>query len=422
MEENRRNQSWWNLAIVLCGALISVPSLILGGTLVSGMSLPMALFTAFVGYAIIVVIMISQGMQSVDQAKPAVKVAEQVFGKVGSSKVVSLILAISALGWFGIQANVAGIAVQGILAAYSITIPAWICSIIVGIVMVLTAMYGIKFIQKLAWIAVPYLMIIVLYGFWYAFAHENAAQVVAAYHPSTSISFVNGLVTTVGSFALGAVIVGDYAQFSTKRSDVIKASIFGIIPAGVVMIGIGAVLTIAFKTADISSLFIKIGTPFIGGLALVLATWKVNVVNAYSGGIAVSNVFNIPEKYRKLTLFAVGVVGTLLAAIGVLNYFTPVMSVLSAMIPPVAGVMGASYWLIHHGDASQWQPTEGVNWLGLSAWLVGALFGGVPTVLAMIPNVWHPTANPIIGIVVALVIYYFGSKFTHQEVPAKEEA
>ena len=155
MEENRRNQSWWNLAIVLCGALISVPSLILGGTLVSGMSLPMALFTAFVGYAIIVVIMISQGMQSVDQAKPAVKVAEQVFGKVGSSKVVSLILAISALGWFGIQANVAGIAVQGILAAYSITVPAWICSIIVGIVMVLTAMYGIKFIQRLAWISVP---------------------------------------------------------------------------------------------------------------------------------------------------------------------------------------------------------------------------------------------------------------------------
>ena len=40
----------------------------------------------------------------------------------------------------------------------------------------------------------------------------------------------------------------------------------------------------------------------------------------------------------------------------------------------------------------------------------------------MIPNVWHPSANPIIGIVVALVIYYFGSKFTHQEVPAKEEA
>ena len=86
MEENRRNQSWWNLAIVLCGALISVPSLILGGTLVSGMSLPMALFTAFVGYAIIVVIMISQGMQSVDQAKPAVKVAEQVLVKLGLQK------------------------------------------------------------------------------------------------------------------------------------------------------------------------------------------------------------------------------------------------------------------------------------------------------------------------------------------------
>src|SRR5699024_12862787 len=100
----------------------------------------MALFTAFVGYAIIFVIMMSQGMQSVDQAKPAVKVGEQVFGKVGSSKVVSLILAISALGWFGIQAIVVGIAVQGILAAYSITVPAWLCSIIDVIVVVMSSM------------------------------------------------------------------------------------------------------------------------------------------------------------------------------------------------------------------------------------------------------------------------------------------
>lgn len=410
MEENKRNQSWWNLAIVLCGALISVPSLILGGTLVSGMTLPQALLTAFVGYSIIVVIMISQGMQSVDQGRPAVKVAEQVFGKQGSSKVISAILAVSALGWFGIQANVAGVSIQGILGAYGITVPTWVCSVIVGIAMVLTAMYGITVIQKLAWVAVPYLMVIVLYGFWYAFAHQDASAAVAAYHPSASISFVNGLVTTVGSFALGAVIVGDYAQFSTKRSDVVKASIFGIIPAGVIMIGIGAVLTIAFKTADISALFIKIGTPFIGGLALVLATWKVNVVNAYSGGIAVANVFNIPERYRKLTLFGVGVVGTILAAIGILNYFEPVMSVLSAMIPPVAGVMGASYWLVHHGRKDEWAPTPGVNWLGLLSWLVGAMFGGVPTVLAMIPGVPHPTANPIIGIVVAFVIYFVGSK------------
>lgn len=64
----------------------------------------------------------------------------------------------------------------------------------------------------------------------------------------------------------------------------VKAAIFGVIPAGVLMIAVGAILTIAFKSTDISSLFMKIGSPVVGGLALILGTWKVNVVNAYSGG------------------------------------------------------------------------------------------------------------------------------------------
>ncbi len=107
----------------------------------------------------------------------------------------------------------------------------------------------------------------------------------------------------------------------------VKAAVFGVIPAGVLMIAVGAILTIAFKSTDISSLFMKIGSPVIGGLALILGTWKVNVVNAYSGGIAVANIFNIPEKYRKLTLFLVGLGGTILSIVEILNYFEPVMTI-----------------------------------------------------------------------------------------------
>ena len=36
MEENKRDQTWFGLAMILCGALVSIPSLILGGSLVSG--------------------------------------------------------------------------------------------------------------------------------------------------------------------------------------------------------------------------------------------------------------------------------------------------------------------------------------------------------------------------------------------------
>lgn len=411
MENNSRNQKWWSLGIVWAGALVSIPSLLLGGSLVNGMSLTRTLLTAFIGYAIVVVIMIFQGMQSSDQGLPTVKIAEQVFGKVGSSKVISILLAIACLGWFGIQANVAGQAFSGLLNGLGVTLAVPISSLIWGIIMIFTAIYGIKLIRVLAYIAVPYLVIVVLYGLYFALTH-NGISIINNYHPTNVMSFGNGLASTIGGFALGAVIAGDYSQFSTKRSDVVKAAIFGVIPAGVLMIGVGAVLTIVFKSADINGVFMKIGSPVIGGLALVLATWKVNVINAYSGGIAIINVFNISERYRKVTIWGIGLAGTFLAIIGILNYFTPIMNVLSATIPPVAGVMCASYWVIHHGNKRQWQPVAGVNWIGFFAWLVGAVIGCLPVILAFFPKGPQMINNPLIGIILSFIIYLVGEKLT----------
>ena len=66
--------------------MISVPGLIIGGTLVAGMPLWEALLTGFIGYGIIVILMILQGIQSSDLQEPSVKVASQVFGIQGSQR------------------------------------------------------------------------------------------------------------------------------------------------------------------------------------------------------------------------------------------------------------------------------------------------------------------------------------------------
>lgn len=56
-------------------------SLLIGSTLVSGMSLGKALLVGLIGYAITVVIMILQGTQSVDLHKPTVQIAKQVLAR-----------------------------------------------------------------------------------------------------------------------------------------------------------------------------------------------------------------------------------------------------------------------------------------------------------------------------------------------------
>lgn len=420
MKSAKEYQSWFSLGIIWAGAVISIPSLLVGNALVAGMGLSRALLVTLAGYAIIVLLMILQGIQSTDLGRPTVQVAGQVFGKKGSRTILSIILAIACLGWFGIQANVCGAALANLLAEIGVHLPVPLASLICGLMMVVSAMYGIKVLRVISYIAVPLLIGISVFGLTEAFTGDSL-QIIKNYKPAAVMSFTDGLAVTLGSFALGAVIAGDYSQFSKKRSDVLKAALFGIIPAGLLMIGTGAVLTIAYRASDITATFLSITTPFIGGVILILATWKTNLVNVISGGFALINVFNVSKEKEKWAVGIAGTIGTVLAVVGILNYFTPIMSILSAMIPPVAGVMIASYWVLGKGDKNRWQEVEGVNALGVVSWLLGAVIACAPVVLSFFPSLPQVPNQPLAGIVISFVVYYVGYRLSAQKTVILEE-
>ncbi|GCF92979.1 cytosine permease [Enterococcus florum] len=424
MHEEKSNQSWQSLAFVWAGAMICVPSLMIGGTLVTGMSFIQALLTGLIGYGIIVVLMILQGMQGTDLHKPTVSTASQVFGKVGSQKIISIILMIACLGWFGIQANVCGQAFSTFLATYGVELPIQLSSLIWGIIMLVSALYGIKFLNILNYVAVPILVITCVYGVVVSISN-TAGGSIFDYQGSGELSMASGLAITIGSFALGAVIAGDYSQYCGSRRDVVKAAALGILPSGVLMIGVGAVLTITAGTADIAEVFMGIGSPILGVIALILATWTTNAVNAFSGGLAMINVFDISKEKEKIAVAVAGGIGTILAVVGILNYFVPIMSVLSAMVPAVAGVMIASYWVVQKGDPAKWAPVNGVNWLGIISWLIGAGVASAPVILSFFPALPQLPNQPLIGIVLSFICYLIGRKVfakqTNVEITKVEE-
>lgn len=117
-----------------------------------------------------------------------------------------------------------------------------------------------------------------------------------------------------------------------------KSSIVGVLPAGLFMLITGALMSIVTGRSDISAILASLGVPFIGLVALVLATWTTNVTNAYSGGLALSNLLGFDEGRFKVTTGIAGGIGTLLAAFGLLNVFESFLSLMSALIPALAGV------------------------------------------------------------------------------------
>ena len=181
----------------------------------------------------------------------------------------------------------------------------------------------------------------------------------------------------------------------------------------------GALMSIVTGQYDISTILASLGVPFIGLIALVLATWTTNVTNAYSGGLALSNLLGFDESRFKITTAIAGGIGTLLAAFGLLNAFQSFLSLMSALIPPLAGVLIASYWIVGRGRKENFSIRPGFSAAGVISFVVGAIFacitGGTfaafPGLVAALPFLnWPFFVGPVNGIVVSLVLYVILAK------------
>lgn len=398
IKESER-QSWLSLAMIWTGSMICIPCLMIGGVIGTGLSLGEVVLAVLAGYGIVCIYMCLVGIESCDTGMPTVSMASSVLGKKGAQFIISLMLAIACVGWFGIQSAVCGESFSVMIGGITgFEIPSWISSIFWGIVMLLTAVYGYNGLKILNFIAVPALVIVLVYSMILAFS-SGGLETVMSFVPASRMSFISAVSMVVASFALGGVISGDYSRYARSRKDVVKSTVLGVFPSGMVMMLIGAILSIVTGQYDISLVLAAVGVPALGLVALVLATWTTNVTNAYSGGLAVSNLFNGGEDKFRISCAVAGLIGTVLAAVGLLSKFEFFLNILSALIPPIAGVMIASYWIVGKGRKENLVQKEGWYLPGIIAFAVGALVAYITGNIAVF------FIGPVNGIVVSMVVY-----------------
>jgi len=173
---------------------------------------------------------------------------------------------------------------------------------------------------------------------------------------------------------------------------------------------LGGILAICTGSYDISVFLSTAGLPFVGMIALILATWTTNVSNAYSGGLALSVMLGQDEKKSQMTTAIAGIIGTVLAATGVLDSIQGFLALLSAIVPADMGVMIADYWIINKGKLESFTIRKGFYAPGIIAFALGAFvacmtggtFASIPALAVLnIPFF----VGPINGIVVSLIIY-----------------
>lgn len=390
-------KSWWSIAFIWMGSVICVPALMVGGMISSGLPFGQTVLAMVLGFGLVVVYMSLLGAQSSDLGVPSTVSFSRAFGSRGSGVAVGAIIAIMGTGWFAYQTHVCASSFCMIIAEYlGFEFPFWLSCLLWGGAMFVTAVYGIKLIDILNKISVPALLIFLVYGVVVALSKPGASAALGSYEPAAAMPFTVALTYAVSGFAVGAVISGDYIRYCRSRKDAAISSIVGVLPAGVGVLVIGAILAITAGNYDITIMFSSMGQPIIGLLVLILATWTTNTGNAYSAGIAVVNIFKLKDDKRAPATLICGAVGTILAIAGVINVFTSFLNLISALLPPIAGVVIADYWIKGRGKANLWKPWPGVNWIGILSWLCGSAFALIFT------NLFVPSIN---GIVLSMVLY-----------------
>lgn len=389
-------QSWVSIAFLWIGTMICIPMLMVGGLFSASMTLSNIVLAAFLGFAICSSIMVLTGMQATDLGLPSAMCATKAFGDRGSSLLTSVVVFIAQLGWFGVQTATCATAFNTLMGLMGIAVPFWISCVLWGGVMLATAVYGFNMIKILNYIAVPALVVLCIYGAYRA-AEGMGFEALMAIEPAEPLSMTAAISIVIGLFAVGTVINCDYARYAKSRADAAKATFIGVLPAAVMMITVGAIMAMSTGNYDITSVFASMGLPTVSMFVLILATWTTNTSNAYTAGLAAMKVFSLKDEKRPMVTMICGAVGTLIAIAGLADVLSSFITLLSGLVPPIAGVMIADYWIVGKGKAENWYPVKGFNWNGIISWAIGSI-------VALKFSFYSPALDGIIVCAIAYVI------------------
>ena len=286
---------------------------------------------------------------------------------------MALIIFICEAGWFAVQTATCALAFNTLMLQFGVTFPFWLSCIIWGAVMGITAVYGVKWMSVLNYIAVPLLVILCAYGGIHAINASGWNNIASAV-TENAMSMPVAISTVIGLFALGATCNADYTRYAKTRGDVVKATLLGVMPAALLMILVGAIMAIGTGNYDVTAMFAGLGLPIIAMLVLILATWTTNTGNAYMSGLAACKMFSVKDSKRPFVTLLCAVLGIVLAIIGLADFLNTYIGILGAVVPPVMGVVICDYFVICKGKKENWSPVRGVNWIGVISWLIGGIF------------------------------------------------
>ena len=444
----QRTWSRWNVASLWVGMAICVPTYTLGGVLTAyfGLSVTEALWTIFIANVVVLVPLTLNAYPGTRYGIPCPVVLRASFGIIGSN-VPSLIRAVVACGWFGIQTLLGGIAIHVMLSAMFDSWAAlgdtgevfgffifWVANIAVVI-------RGSESIKQLEALAAPLLLLVAAGLVVWAWPQVSIPEILAT--PATRPEgepfikyFMAPLTAMVGFWATLSLNIPDFSRFARSQRSQIIGQIIGLPLTMFLFSGLGVLLTAASlrlvgeTISDPIHLIGKIDSPFWVALAMLMIFVATISTNTAANVVSPTNSFqNVAPKHINETrgVLLTGFIGIALMSwelfkklgwlesdLSVESMYSGWLLGYSSLLGPIAGIMIVDYFLIKKQSYDLIALYK--DNAGYPAWNTAGLVAfAVPAALAIFAAStgklgWFYTYGWFTGSSLGGLIYYFMSR------------
>jgi NCS1 family nucleobase:cation symporter-1 len=401
----RRTWGTWNFAALWVAMAITIPTYTLASSLVErGWTWLAAVGSVVLGNLIVLIPIALNSHAGTRYGIPFPVLTRASFGVFGAN-VPSLLRALVACGWFGIQTWIGGWAIYKLLAAIwpgiaalPTVLPAWLGlgtarprhrriplfhAVLGDQPLGGHARDGIHQVPRDLGGAVP----VDGGGSPFHLGLENGVQA------GVGAVFGAGLTSAVAFWGTMALSIPDFSRYARRQRDQVLGQAMGLPPTMALFAFIGAAVTSATavifgtRIADPIELLSRVGGPItvvIAMLGLAVATLTTNIA---ANVVAPANGFSNVAPRR--VSFKTGVVIT--AVIGILMlpwrlyndaaaYIFTWLIGYGALLGPVAGIMIADYFVLRRGildldglyrRGGPYEYSSGVNWIAMAALALG---------------------------------------------------
>jgi len=407
-----QRKTWINLAVIWIGIAVVMSAIFRGMMIGLGLGKISSVVISYVlGEIILIVMMGLTGYIGAKTGFSTPLLANFSFGRIGAI-IISLSIALSLIGWFGVQAAFFARTIQFYFKTdFSLPIFSFLC----GIVMMIPAIFGIRGLSALSWMASPFMIVIFLWGLikmGFHFLPSETLVSLALNHKPDPYPLTLGAAASIvaGGFIVGAITSADIFRYARPRmKDIFLAATLAMLVSAFLHL-VGSVLSMntGVYHERLPELVIDnqyLGLGFIGFLVLLLAQWTTNDSNIYSSVLALNNIFRTK---RWIVTIGAGVFASLFAAFGILERLELFLKILAVSIGPIGGIFVCDYYILRRLKARDFREKtfSRVYYKALVVYLVSFLIGWTTSGHPFTIKIFPFSVFAFNGIISSIILYY----------------